>query len=69
MNIREAFEAHIKELEKLAIDGDEFATKSLAAMALLVEGWRPGGPDDDGGLDVPDETVVVLAEYRNRLAA
>jgi hypothetical protein len=31
------FEDHIKELEKLALEGDEMSIKSLACMAILKE--------------------------------
>lgn len=43
-----AFVAHVKDLERRAIEGDEHAVKSLACMALLVEGWRPADPDGGG---------------------
>lgn len=43
-----AFVAHVKDLEQRAIDGDHHAVKSLACMALLVEGWRPSNPDGGG---------------------
>lgn len=43
-----AFVAHVKDLERLAVEGDETAVKSLACMALLVEGWRPVNPDGGG---------------------
>lgn len=43
-----AFVAHVKDLELLAISGNESAVKSLACMALLVEGWRPSDPDGGG---------------------
>lgn len=43
-----AFVAHIREIEKRAVDGDQHAAKSLACLALLMEGWRPGPPDGGG---------------------
>lgn len=43
-----AFVAHVKDLEDRAIYGDQDAAKSLACMALLVEGWRPSSPDGGG---------------------
>jgi hypothetical protein len=43
-----AFVAHVKDLEQRAIDGDHHAVKSLACMALLVEGWRPTDPGGGG---------------------
>lgn len=42
---RKDFEAHVRDLERRAIAGDQDACKSLACMALLVEGF----PDPDGG--------------------
>lgn len=56
---RRHFNAHVRELERRAIDGDHDAAKSLACMALLVDGWRPDG---DGG------EVIDLLPYL-RLAA
>lgn len=43
-----AFVAHVKDLEARAIDGELHAVKSLACMALLVDGWRPSDPDGGG---------------------
>lgn len=43
-----AFVAHVKDLEERAISGDLHAVKSLACMALLVEGWRPTDPGGGG---------------------
>lgn len=43
-----AFAAHVRNLEQRALDGDLHAIKSLACMALLVEGWRPTDPDGGG---------------------
>ena len=69
MSTSEAFKAHVDELERRAEGGDSFAAKSLAALALLAEGWRYGDPDptdpppDDGG------EPINLAAYRLRLAA
>lgn len=48
---RAAFVAHIQELETRAIDGDEFSARSLACMALLVEGC---GPEDPGAGEIVD---------------
>lgn len=48
---KQHFVAHVKELERLAIDGDHSAVKSLACMALLAEGFRPSCPD--GGEVIP----------------
>lgn len=53
-----AFVAHVRSLEARCIAGDEDATKSLACMALLAEGWRPGDDDPDGG------EIIDLAQYR-----
>lgn len=46
------FVAHVKDLEQRAIDGDHHAVKTLACMALLVDGWRP--TDLGGGGEVID---------------
>ena len=51
---RAAFVAHVKKIEAQAIAGDEDATRSLACMALLAEGWRPSGSNDDGGCEIID---------------
>lgn len=49
-------------------DGDDFATRVIAAMALLIGGWRAGDPDPvdptDGG-----ETVIEFSEALLRRAA
>lgn len=58
-----AFREHVKELERLALAGDEFATRSLCAIALVVEGWRPDDPD--GGEELPDNVISLM----ERLAA
>lgn len=51
---RSAFVAHVRSLEERACAGDEDAAKSLACMALLVDGIDP----DDGG------EVIDLSQYR-----
>jgi hypothetical protein len=56
-----AFVAHVKDLERMAIEGDERAVKSLACMALLVEGWRPTDPDGGG-------EVIDLVPYLKMVA-
>lgn len=53
-----AFVAHIRKLEAMAIAGDETSVRSLACMALLVEGHRPG-PNDGGGCE-----IITLSQYR-----
>lgn len=47
----QSFFDHVDELTRMSDGGDELATRSLAAMALLAEGWRPGDPDPDNGPD------------------
>lgn len=71
--VASAYAEHIDELERRAMAGDEFATRSLCAMVLLKEGWRPGDPDPDpeddgpdGGETVFDDNVIDLVA---RLAA
>jgi hypothetical protein len=54
------FIAHVKELERLAIEGDGSAAKSLACMALLAEGFRPG----DGGGEVIDISAFLPGYLR-----
>lgn len=49
---RKHFVAHVRELERRAIAGDEFAARSLACMALLKH--DDGPPDDPGGGEVID---------------
>lgn len=53
------FVEHVKDLERRAIEGDHNAAKSLACMALLAEGFRPGG--GDGGGEVIDITAFLPA--------
>lgn len=57
---REAFVQHVRSLEQRAIGGDEDAAKSLACMALLVEGF----PDPDGG----GGEVIDLLPFLRRAA-
>ena len=59
---RELFEAHVNAVLAKAEDGDDFAIKTLACMALLAEGF-PDGDGDGGG------EVVDLREWRQRIAA
>jgi hypothetical protein len=71
-SVASAFSEHIDELERRAMAGDDFATRSLCAMVLLKEGWRPGDPDpeDDGGPgdgeEVENHNIIDLVA---RLAA
>jgi hypothetical protein len=66
------FSDHVAELERRALAGDEFATRSLCAMVLLKEGWRPGDPDPSdgdgpgGGESIENHNVIDLM---GRLAA
>lgn len=36
--VKRAFVAHVKKIVKLAIAGDEFSVKTLAAMVLIANG-------------------------------
>lgn len=65
-----AFVAHVEALLALSLGGDAMATRSLACMALLVEGHRPGPPEGDGE-PVQDErdNVIDFAPFLGRLAA
>ena len=61
----EAYRRHLEELEFLAIEGDEFAIKTLACITLLLEGWRYGDPDPDDGDDGPGGgEVIYLDQWR-----
>lgn len=53
---RKYFVDHVRELERRSLTGDDFATKSLACMALLKGG---GPPDPDGGGEVIDFTPYL----------
>lgn len=64
MTTTEAFTKHVMELQERAETGDGLAIKSLSAIALVLEGWRPGDPDPDGGEPVDDLSVL-----RAKLAA
>ena len=66
MTLAEHFTRHVLELERLAIAGDEMATKSLACMALLSDGFCP---DDDGGWFPHLADITDLDLYRQKLAA
>lgn len=70
MTVSEHFKSLVDELQRRAECGDEFSLKSLAALALLAEGWRYGDPDpDDGGPDDGGCEVVELADVLLRRAA
>jgi hypothetical protein len=56
---RKAFVDHVHSLEARAIAGDEDATKSLACMALLAEGFPE--PDPDGGVVIDLMPFLKLA--------
>lgn len=63
--LAQVFVEHISELERRAIGGDAFATRSLCAIVLMKEGWRPGDPDPsdddpDGGERIFHGNVVDL---------
>jgi hypothetical protein len=70
-DLTELFNAHVQELTRMMEAGDGFATKTIAAMALLMEGWRPGDPDpsDEGPDGGGGEKVVDLSAWIARLAA
>lgn len=55
MTTSDLFKAHVDELSRRSEAGDEFATRTLACLALVCEGWRHGDPDPDGdGTDPGD---------------
>lgn len=52
---RENVRKHVMEIERRALDGDTFATKTLAVMVLLVEGFPEGDPGEP--VFAPDQEV------------
>ena len=56
------FVAHVREVEARSLAGDEHATKTLACMALLAEGFPPEDPD--GGETVDLCEVIDFSKYR-----
>lgn len=64
----EAYTRHVRDLAFLAECGDVIAAKSLAALALLNDGWRPGDPDPT---DTPPGggELIDLNEWRVKRAA
>ena len=60
MTVSDHYRAHVELLERLAEAGCEMSAKSLAALALLAEGWRYGDPDpvDDTPPDGDDGEPV-----------
>ena len=69
MTTSEHYKALVDELLGKAEAGDLLAVRCLAALSLVVEGWRYGDPDPTD--DPPDggEPIVDLSAYRTRLAA
>lgn len=57
---REAFQHHVNSLLNRALGGDDYATKSLACMALIVEGFPPE-PDGDGE---PAPNVIFMNAWK-----
>lgn len=69
-SVSELYREHVLELERRAEAGDEFATKSLCALALIFDGWRPGDPDPVDPDDGPGGGEIIdLSDYRMRFAA
>jgi hypothetical protein len=65
-----AYKALIDELLQKVEAGDDLATRCLAALSLVCEGWRYG--DSDPSDDPPKgdgESVIDLSAYRRKLAA
>lgn len=54
------FRKHVKQLEAMAIAGDETSVKSLACMAILIG----DGPDGGSREDIQAE-IIVLDRWRN----
>ena len=70
-SVSELYHDHVRELERRAEAGDEFALKSLCCLSLVCEGWRYGDPDpvDPGDDPGGGEEIIDLSKYRMRLAA
>ena len=64
---RAAFRAHIERLVEQGSQGNEDAIRSLACMALIIEGWRPEPPEP--GETIDNSAVIDLTAYRFKLAA
>ena len=69
-SISDLFKAHVDALIELSDAGDCMATKSIACMALLAEGWRCGDPDpadpppDDGGGEDAESNIIRFASVK-----
>lgn len=68
--IAKAFSEHVEKLVLLGTkcpDEDRRldAIRSLAGMALLIEGWRP--PEPDGGEHVDGSNVIDISAYSHML--
>lgn len=65
MTTSEHYKALVEELMLKWEAGDELAARCVAAMSLLVEGWRYGDPDPVDPDDGPEGgEVISLAAYR-----
>lgn len=66
MTVSSAYKDLADELIARMHGGDEFATRIVAAMTLLISGWRYGDPDPkddddpDDGEAVQDDVVMLL---------
>jgi hypothetical protein len=73
MTLTEHFYSHIRVMQILAETGCELSIRSLSAIALLLDNWRPGDPDPSDGSDsdesVPAADVIDLSAYRTKLRA
>lgn len=69
--LQDAFFGPVRWLTEMGVNGDERSIKSLGAIALLLDGWRPSDPDPrfDPDPEVEETDVIDISEWRSRLAA
>ena len=58
-SVSELYHDHVRELERRAEAGDEFALKSLCCLSLVCEDWRYGDPDPVDPDDDPNGGEVI----------
>ena len=64
-----AYKALVDELVAKAEAGDRLASRCLAALSLMGEGWRYGDPDPTDPPPTGGGELISLSAYRLRLAA
>lgn len=65
MTLTDHYYEHISGLVSRMNDGDHDATKTIGAIVLLLEGWRPGDPDPSGGDDPGGGELIYFADWKN----